>query len=180
MQLPGFMAAQKNPSETGGWPLIREEMLKNPGLRQHGHGGHHQRRRRKEYPSEEQKAVGYRLAQWALAKTYEKKVPASGPLYASINSYVYQRDGKILVHFDYAEGGLVAKGGKLKSFVVAGDDKIFVWADATIDGQSVVVSSDKVKQPVAVRYAWANNPDCNLTNKAGLPASPFRSDDWEN
>ena len=86
---------------------------------------------------------------------------------------------KIVVEFNYANGGLAARdGGKLKGFAIAGADKKFVWADAQIVGDTVVVSSPEVKSPAAVRYAWANNPECNLVNKAGLPASPFRTDDW--
>ena len=119
--------------------------------------------------------VGRRLAQWALAKTYGKDVVACGPLYKSMRI-----DGdKIVIEFDYVGGGLAARdGGKLKGFAIAGADKKFVWADAKIVGDTVVVSSPEVKSPAAVRYAWANNPDCNLINKAGLPASPFRTDDW--
>jgi sialate O-acetylesterase len=76
-------------------------------------------------------------------------------------------------------GGLVANNGDLKRFAIAGQDHTFVWATAAIDGDTVLVSSPKVAQPVAVRYAWADNPDgCNLYNKDGLPASPFRTDDW--
>jgi sialate O-acetylesterase len=110
-----------------------------------------------------------------LAKTYGKDIPASGPLYKSMRT-----DGdKIIVEFDYTAGGLaVREGGKLKGFAIAGADKQFVWADAKVAGDTVVVSCPEVKSPTAVRYAWANNPDCNLINKAGLPASPFRTDDW--
>jgi len=90
-----------------------------------------------------------------------------------------KRDNQIVISFDYVGGGLVAKGDKLKGFAIAGEDRKFIWADARIEGDTVVVSSPDVKNPVAVRYAWANNPDCNLYNKAGLPASPFRTDDWE-
>lgn len=72
--------------------------------------------------------------------------------------------------------GLVAKGGELKGFAIAGKDGKFVWADATIDGDTVVVSSPEVPKPIAVRYAWSNNPVCNLYNEAGLPAGPFRTD----
>jgi len=99
----------------------------------------------------------------------------SGPLYTSM-----QKDGnKILLHFDHCDGGLVAQGGEpLKGFAIAGEDRKFVWADARIDGDTVVVRSDKVAEPMAVRYAWADNPICNLFNKAGLPASPFRTDIW--
>ena len=75
--------------------------------------------------------------------------------------------------------GVVAKGGEeLKGFAIAGEDKKFVWADAKIVGENVVVSSDEVPEPVAVRYAWDTNPVCNLFNEVGLPASPFRTDDW--
>lgn len=89
-----------------------------------------------------------------------------------------QEGGKIVVEFDYSAGKLVSKGDALKGFAIAGEDKKFVWADAKIQGDKVVVSSPQVKSPVAVRYAWANNPECNLFNQAGLPASPFRTDDW--
>jgi sialate O-acetylesterase len=76
-------------------------------------------------------------------------------------------------------GGLQAKdGAALKGFAIAGADKKFVWADAQIAGDTVVVSSPQVANPVAVRYAWADNPVCNLYNQAGLPACPFRTDDW--
>jgi len=76
-------------------------------------------------------------------------------------------------------GGLEARGGApLKGSAIAGADKKFVWASAKIGGNGVVVSSDKVKTPVAVRYAWGSSPECNLFNKEGLPASPFRTDDW--
>ncbi len=119
--------------------------------------------------------VGRRLAQWALDKTYGKDVVPSGPLYKSMRS----EGDKIIVEFDYVGGGLAARDGeRLKRFAIAGADKKFVWADAQIVGDTVVVSSPEVKSPAAVRYAWANNPECNLVNKAGLPASPFRTDDW--
>jgi sialate O-acetylesterase len=87
--------------------------------------------------------------------------------------------GKIRVTFDHVGGGLVARGGELKTFQIAGEDHKFVWADAKVDGETVVVSNDKVAKAVAVRYAWADNPEgCNLYNKEGIPASPFRTDDW--
>jgi sialate O-acetylesterase len=71
-----------------------------------------------------------------------------------------------------------ADGGKIKGFAIAGEDKKFVWANVKIEGDHVLVSSPDVPKPVAVRYGWANNPDCNLVNSSGLPASPFRTDDW--
>ncbi|MBN2019642.1 MAG: hypothetical protein JW749_05395 [Sedimentisphaerales bacterium] len=119
--------------------------------------------------------VGKRLALWALAKTYNKDVVYSGPLY----KYMGVEGNKAILHFDHVNGGLIVKGGEqLKGFAIAGQDKKFLWADAKVEGDTVVVSSDKVVEPVAVRYGWAINPVCNLYNKAGLPASPFRTDDW--
>lgn len=119
--------------------------------------------------------VGKRLALNALAKDYGRKIPYSGPMYKSMKI----SGNKVTLTFDHTDGGLVAKGGALKGFAIAGEDQNFVWAEATIKGNKVIVSSDKVAKPVAVRYAWANNPECNLYNGAGLPASPFRTDDWK-
>lgn len=118
--------------------------------------------------------VGKRLALNAFAKAYHKHAIFSGPMYKSMQV----KGNKAILKFDHVEGGLVAKDGTLKSFAIAGEDKKFVWADAAIDGKTVVVSSAKVPKPVAVRYGWAHNPDCNFYNGAGLPASPFRTDDW--
>jgi sialate O-acetylesterase len=119
--------------------------------------------------------VGKRLALWALAKTYGKKIVCSGPIYKYM---VVKGDNKAILYFYYVGGGLVTKGDSLKGFAIAGADKKFVWADANIVGDTVVVSSDKVSAPVAVRYAWGENPVCNLYNKEGLPATPFRTDTW--
>ena len=120
--------------------------------------------------------VGRRLALAALAQAYGKKVEASGPWYHSMKI-----DGsKIRLKFDHAGGGLMAKGGKLTGFAIAGADHKFVWADAVVDGQTVVVSSPEIVKPVAVRYAWDINPVCNLYNQAGLPAVPFRTDSSAN
>jgi sialate O-acetylesterase len=83
---------------------------------------------------------------------------------------------KIRLKFDHVDGGLLANGWKLVGFAIAGADKKFVWADATIEGATVVVSSPNVAKPVAVRYSWDINPVGNLDNKAGLPAVPFRTD----
>ncbi len=120
--------------------------------------------------------VGERLARWALARHYGKKelVP-SGPLYKSMK---VQKD-KIRISFDFAESGLEAKGGDLKGFTIAGPDQQFVPAQARIEGNEVIVWSDQVKKPVAVRYGWSHVPRVNLYNKAGLPASPFRTDIWK-
>jgi sialate O-acetylesterase len=117
--------------------------------------------------------VGRRLALDALANTYGKKVEYSGPAFRSM-----KREGnKIRLRFSHARG-LTARGGQLQGFSIAGADRKFVWADAVIEGDSVVVSSPQASSPVAVRYGWSNNPPNNLYNAAGLPASPFRTDDW--
>ena len=131
--------------------------------------------------------IGERLALWALAKDYGKKIVYSGPLYKGIQI----KQGKIRISFDSIGGGLMIgkkdglqpvvedNGAKLQRFAIAGEDKKWVWADAVIDGKTVVVSSPAVPKPVAVRYAYSVNPaGCNLYNKEGLPASPFRTDDW--
>jgi sialate O-acetylesterase len=119
--------------------------------------------------------VGNRLALEALRVAYDKKIETSGPIYRSMKI----EGDAIRISFDYTDGGLMAKDGdKLVGFAIAGEDRHFVWADAMIKGKDVVVSSPEVKNPVAVRYAWADNPASNLYNKAGLPASPFRTDDF--
>ncbi len=116
--------------------------------------------------------VGLRLALWALAKTYGKDVVFSGPLYKGMKV----EGSKIRLSFEHVDGGLVAKGGSLKDFTIAGKDDKFVPAEAVIDGESIVVSSPEVKRPVAVRFAWRHDAEPNLFNKTGLPASPFRTD----
>jgi len=119
--------------------------------------------------------VGRRLAAWALGTVYGQKVATSGPMPAGHQV----RGSEVLLSFKHTDGGLVAKGGELKGFVVAGEDKQWKSARARIEGDKVIVSSADVKQPVAARYAWENWPTCNLYNGAGLPASPFRTDDWK-
>src|SRR5215213_351751 len=115
--------------------------------------------------------VGTRLALVALANVYGRKLEYSGPTYRGMKV----EGERARLSFDHAEGGLVTKdGGRLTGFAVAGEDGRFHWADATIEGETVIVSSPEVKRPVAARYGWADNPDCNLYNRAGLPASPFR------
>ena len=89
-----------------------------------------------------------------------------------------KESGVVRLHFDHTGGGLIARDGQLKGFAIAGADTRFVWAEAQIDGETVVVSSPAVPDPAAVRYGWANNPVISLFNLEGLPASPFRTDDW--
>lgn len=117
--------------------------------------------------------VGRRLALIAMAKTYGDKIPYSGPVYQS------QKISGNKIELAFANGALTAKGDTLKGFTIAGADKQFHPANATIRGNVITVISPDVANPVAVRYAWANNPACNLYNTAGLPASPFKTDDWD-
>ncbi|ALM47480.1 9-O-acetylesterase [Flavobacterium psychrophilum] len=119
--------------------------------------------------------VGYRLASIALAKVYGEKTEYSGPLYKSF----VVKGSSAVVSFDHTTGMKAAENATLKGFAIAGADKIFHWANAKIQGNTIIVTSSKVKKPVAVRYNWADNPEGNLVNGAGLPASSFRTDDWQ-
>lgn len=119
--------------------------------------------------------VGKRLALLALKKVYKVDVVDEGPMYKSHKV----EDGKIIINFKPSSAALKTSDGKaITGFAIAGEDKKFYWANAEIKGNSIVVSSADVKKPMAVRYAWANNPINNLVNETGLPASPFRTDDW--
>ena len=119
--------------------------------------------------------VGDRLALWALGETYHEPITYSGPLYESM----LVEGNAIRVQFSNIGSGLLAKDGvALQGFAIAGRDRKFHWASASIDKNSIIVSSHEVQDPIAVRYAWADSPECNLFNREGLPASPFRTDDW--
>jgi sialate O-acetylesterase len=124
--------------------------------------------------AKEKQPVGDRLALCALAKYYGESVVYSGPTLESVELL----PGAIRLRFAHADGGLVVKGDKLAEFAIAGDDRKWVWADARIDGNSVIVSSPAVLHPTQVRYAWQSNPAATLFNGAGLPAVPFRTDTW--
>ena len=118
--------------------------------------------------------MGHRLALAARHVAYGENIVYSGPVYRAMKP----KGNEVRLTFDHVDGGLVAEGGKLLGFEVAGDDRKFAWADARIDGDEIVVSSPDVPNPTAVRYAWAINPAATLYNKSGLPAVPFRTDDW--
>ena len=172
VQLAGFM--QKSAPKTS-WAELREAQLMTLSLPKTGMAvaadiGHpydiHPRNKQE---------VGRRLALVAEAIAYGKDVTYSGPIYESKSV----EGDKIRLRFKHAAGGLVARGSSpLKGFEIAGEDRQFVPAEARIEGSTVMVRSDKIPAPVAVRYAWADYPDCSLYNRAGLPASPFRTDDW--
>ncbi|MCG3146670.1 MAG: hypothetical protein PCFJNLEI_00104 [Verrucomicrobiae bacterium] len=116
--------------------------------------------------------VGARLALAARALAYGEKIEYSGPLYAGVKF-----DGpRAVISFTHLGGGLEARGGELKGFTIAGADKKFVPATATVDGDHVIVTSPAVAEPIAVRHGWSSVPDVNLYNRAGLPAAPFRTD----
>jgi len=120
--------------------------------------------------------VGHRLALAASALVYGR--PTTGA-FSPVPREHHTDDGKIRVKFDHAEGGLITSDGAApRGFVIAGEDKTFVSAEVRIEGDGVVAWSERVPKPMAVRYAWLDSPDCNLVNRAGLPASPFRTDDW--
>jgi sialate O-acetylesterase len=119
--------------------------------------------------------IGQRLALAAQAIAYGRDLVHSGPVYESMRV----EGAEVRLHFRSVGGGLVASdGGALKGFVIAGEDRVFYPARAVVDGDTVAVSAKDVPNPQAVRYAFENNPTCNLSNRAGLPASPFRTDEW--
>ena len=118
--------------------------------------------------------VGRRLALSALKVAYGQDVVASGPEFKSMKVI----GSEVEIEFQNSGENLVLHGEELKGFAVAGADKKFVWAQGRIDGSKIVVSTAEVSAPVAVRYSWGDNPEGNLFNRAGLPASPFRTDNW--
>lgn len=126
------------------------------------------------------KPVGERLVLAARGIAYKEKITYSGPIFKTMK-VKKEKSGtyKAILSFDHVGKGLEAKGGKLTGFAVCGADQNFVWADAEIDGDTIVVSSPEVTKPVAVRFGWADYPVVNLFNKDGLPASPFRTDKFK-
>jgi sialate O-acetylesterase len=174
VQLAAFMDEDKQPQDAQ-WPHLRE--AQDFAARTVGHSAiavATDLGDAKDIHPKNKQEVGRRLALDALAQTYGKDIEYSGPVFTKMDVDA----NKAILHFDHLGGGLEAKGGQdLKGFSISGDGKTFVWADAKIDGDTVVVSSTQVEHPTVVRYAWENNPDRdNLYNKAGLPAPPFRTD----
>ncbi len=192
-QLANFQSKTTNP-DAPGWALLREAQTKALEVPKTGQAILIDIGESGDIHPLNKQDVGKRLAAVALAKDYGKKIPYSGPMYKSMKV----EDGKIRLSFDFIEGGLVAEkmaetypvklaanqtnpvkrnspDSELEGFAVAGEDGKWFWADAKIDGDTVLVWSDKVKEPTQVRYAWSNNPDCNLYNKAVFPAVPFRT-----
>jgi sialate O-acetylesterase len=173
VQLPNFLSKVPRPGDAS-WAQLREAQRRavmqvpNTGLAVTIDIGE----AAEGHPKNKQE-VGRRLALAAEGTVYEKDIVYSGPMYKSMKV----EGNKVYLTFDHVGGGLVARGGKLVGFAVAGPKKYFVWAEAKIEGDQLVVWSDKIVKPSAVWYGWAMNPDCNLYNKAGLPASPFTTEE---
>jgi sialate O-acetylesterase len=188
VQLANFQTSDPAKPEMGdGWAKLREAQLKSLEIPHTGMAVIIDIGDATNIHPQDKQDVGKRLAAWALAKDYGKKIEYSGPIYQKN----IVKGNKIFIAFDHVGKGLMigeksgleaAKevvGGKLKWISIAGEDKKFYWADAVIEGNNLVVSSDKVPNPVAVRYAFTNNPTGPLLyNKDGFPASPFRTDIW--
>lgn len=172
VQLPNYMQRKAEPEESA-WAEIREAQLMALALPQTAMAVTIDVGEADNIHPKDKQDVGARLAIAALGSVYKQRAGFSGPLYERMEI----QDNAVRLYFKYADGGLAAMGGgPLRGFAIAGDDHKFVWANARIDGDTVIVSSDQVPHPVAVRYAWANNPEANLFNGDGLPASPFRTD----
>lgn len=175
VQLANFMQIDRAPVESA-WAELREAQQKTLILPNTGMATIIDIGDAKDIHPKNKQEVGRRLALIALAKTYGQKINYSGPVYQS-----NKVEGKqIRLTFGNTENGLkAADGAALNGFAIAGADKKFYWAKASIQGNQIIVSSDQVANPVAVRYAWGNNPVCNLVSNDGLPASPFRTDTWQ-
>jgi sialate O-acetylesterase len=177
VQLANFMAAADQPGGSD-WAMLRESQSAALALANTAQAVAIDIGDADDIHPRNKQEVGRRLALGARAIAYGEDLVYSGPVYRSLRV----QDGRVIIEFDGVGGGLVARGrddSKLMEFAVAGADRRFVWAEALIDGERVVVWSDEVKNPVAVRYAWADNPArANLFNLEGLPASPFRTDAW--
>ncbi len=187
VQLANFKQSPDTPEGGDGWAPLRDAQLKTLELDKTGMVVAIDIGNPKDIHPKNKQDVGKRLALWALADTYSKDVVPSGPLFDRMTT----EGNKIRIHFKYAGSGLMVgrkegleptreiPGGQLKEFAIAGKDKVWHWADVVIEGDAAVVSSSKVAKPVAVRYAYRMNPEgANLYNIEGLPASPFRTDNW--
>ena len=188
VQLANWLEPNQNPEGGDGWARCREAQLKSLSIPNTGMAVTIDIGEANDIHPKNKQDVGRRLALWALNRDYGMKdIVPSGPLYKSMKI----EGDRIRISFEYVGSGLIVgskkglepvqevKNGKLNRFAIAGADRKWHWAEAEIDGDTVVVHSPEVPNPVAVRYAFAMNPEgCNLYNREGLPASPFRTDDW--
>jgi sialate O-acetylesterase len=176
VQLANFMAVDTVPSNSE-WAELREAQTKTLSLPATGQALAIDIGEANDIHPRNKRDVGYRLALAALKVAYKKDIVHSGPVFESVT----RSGNKMILTFGNAGSGLVAKDkyGYLKGFTIAGQDKKFVWAQGYLENGKIVVFNESVQDPVAVRYAWGNNPeDANLYNKEGLPATPFRTDEW--
>lgn len=171
VQLAGFKTAQP---ESGDWAYLREAQTQALALPETGQAIALDLGDPNDIHPRNKRDVGRRLARIATAEVYDVPGDALSPSFAGA-----EPEGTALrVRFDNAATGLIARDRPLQSFEIAGADRVFHPARAVIEGETVLVSAPEVKAPVAVRYAWKNYPAANLFSGAGLPAAPFRSDDW--
>jgi sialate O-acetylesterase len=176
VQLANFMAADSLPAQSE-WAELREAQTVTTGLTATAQAITIDIGEANDIHPRNKKDVGLRLALQALRIAYGKQLVSSGPVYRGME----RKGEKIEISFLETGGGLLIrdKYGYVKGFAIAGEDQKFVWAQAYAEGDKIVVYSPQVKEPVAVRYAWGNNPDdANVYNKEGLPAGPFRTDTW--
>jgi len=175
VQLANYTAVLPQPAEAS-WAELREAQLQTLHLENTGMAVTIDIGNEKDIHPKNKQEVGRRLSLIARANAYNENIAFSGPIYDS-----YRIEGNsIRITFKQVDKGLKTKNGqKLTGFAIAGLDHQFHWADAVIKGNEVVVSCKEVENPISVRYAWAENPVCNLFNGADLPASPFRTDDWQ-
>lgn len=173
VQLANFMQRSEQPRDTN-WARLREAQLETLDVPHTGMAVTIDIGDPNDIHPKNKQDVGLRLALWAEATVYFRDQEYSGPLAGGFQI----EEGKARLTFRNGEGMKTSDGGKIKGFAIAGEDRKFVWADAEIQGDHIVISSPQVPSPVAVRYGWDDNPDCNLINATGLPASPFRTDEW--
>ncbi len=176
VQLANFMQRQDKPQEST-WAELREaQLMTRLHLDKVGMATIIDIGEANDIHPKNKQEVGRRLALAARATAYGEKITYEGPVFSGYKT----KGNSITVNFrrGTAKGLRTSDNGEVKGFAVAGADHVWHWADAKIEGNTVKVSSPDVAFPIAVRYAWADNPECNLVNSDGLPASPFRSDDW--
>ncbi|MEA4975656.1 MAG: sialate O-acetylesterase [Paludibacter sp.] len=175
VQLANFTDVIPEPADAA-WAELREAQLKTLHLEKTGMAVTIDIGDAADIHPKNKQEVGRRLSLIARAKTYGENITYSGPVY---DTYRVEKNS-IRISFKHTGKGLKTSDGEIvKGFAVAGPDHVFHWADAKIVANEVIVSCKEVENPVAVRYAWAANPVCNLINTEGLPASPFRTDDWK-
>ncbi|MCJ8155730.1 beta galactosidase jelly roll domain-containing protein [Chryseobacterium sp. SSA4.19] len=176
VQLPNFMEKTNDPNAPSGWAGIRETQFKTSQTVPYtAMSVNYDLGEWNDIHPLNKKDMAKRLFLAARKLVYGEKLVSSGPAFRSMKV----ENSTVILSFDNVGKGLKSRNGALKHFAIAGSDKKFVWAEAKIKGNTVVVSSKEIKNPVAVRYAWSNNPEeANLENAEGLLASPFKTDDW--